>query len=211
MRMRVLLVVIPLSAWLALPGPGQTDARSDRARAWDALRAKLPEERYQRHSLAVEAIMREMATPSIDNVDHWGLAGLLHDIDIGETSSDLSRHGVVGAQILRGLGFPADVAHAVLAHDDRPGVARSSRLDHAVYCADQLYHLVGAADYTIPSDKLNTAIPAAIWELTQQSPSKRAILGKVTQECGETGLSMPQAIAAVQSASRKLSQTAADK
>ena len=86
--------------------------------------------------------MREMAALSIDNVDHWGLAGLLHDIDIGETSSDLSRHGVVGAQILRSLGFHADVVHAVLAHDDRPGVARTSRLDHAVYCADQLYHLV---------------------------------------------------------------------
>ena len=84
-------------------------AVTETARAWDALRARLPEERYQRHPLAVEAIMREMATPSIDNVDHWGLAGLLHDIDIGETSSDLSRHGVVGAQILPEHRFPINL------------------------------------------------------------------------------------------------------
>lgn len=208
MRIGVLLVVIPVSAWLVLAEPAQADTPSYRERGWNALRAKLPDERSHRHALGVEAIMREMAVPSTDNVDHWGLAGLLHDIDIGETSSDLSRHGVVGAQILRGLGFPDEVVHAVLAHDDRPGVARTSRLDHAVYCADQLYHIVGAADYRIPSDKLNSATPGAVWELAQQSPSKRAILGKVTQECGAIGLSMPQAIAAVQSASKKLSRNA---
>jgi hypothetical protein len=102
MRVRVLLAVIAVSTWLALPGPGRADdARSDRAAAWDALRSKLPEARYLRHSVAVEAIMREMAVARIDNADQWGLAGLLHDIDIGETASDLSRHGVVRAGLQR--------------------------------------------------------------------------------------------------------------
>jgi putative nucleotidyltransferase with HDIG domain len=87
----------------ALLGPAAADdARSDRARALEALKSKLPAaERYLRHSLAVEAISRELAAPG-DDVDHWGLAGLLHDIDIGETAADLSRHGVVGAEIVRG-------------------------------------------------------------------------------------------------------------
>jgi len=85
--------------------------------------------------------MREMAVAGTDNADHWGLAGLLHDIDIAETSSDLTRHGAGGAQILRDLGFDAAVIHAVHAHDNRAGVARTSRLDHAVYCADQIYFI----------------------------------------------------------------------
>jgi putative nucleotidyltransferase with HDIG domain len=150
--------------------------------------------------------MREMAVVGTDNAEHWGLAGLLHDIDIADTASDLTRHGVVGAQILRDLGFPAAVVHAVHAHDNRAGVARTSRLDHAVYCADQLYWLVSATGLTVPSDKLNTAPTAAIWEQAQAVPSKQAVLGEVTSECAAIGLSMPQAIAAVQSASRKLSQ-----
>ncbi|MCX6633061.1 MAG: HDIG domain-containing protein [Candidatus Solibacter sp.] len=212
MRVRVLLAVIAVSAWPALAGPGWADdARSDRARAWDALRAKLPEARYLRHSVAVEAIMREMAVARIDDADQWGLAGLLHDIDIGETASDLSRHGVVGAQILRDLGFNAAVVHAVNAHDARAGVARTSRLDHAVYCADQVYWLVAATGLSFPSDKLNTALPATVWEQVQAVHSKRPVLGQVSHECAEIGLSMPRAIAAVKSASRKLSQTAAGK
>src|ERR1039457_1355481 len=102
-----------------------------RTRAWDALRARLQETKYLNHSLAVEAIMRELAAEG-DDQDEWGLAGLLHDIDIGTTANDLTRHGIVGAQILRDLGFSAAVVHAMSAHDDRPCVARTSRLDHAL-------------------------------------------------------------------------------
>lgn len=51
----------------------------------------------------LSAIMRQLAVADSDNVDHWGRAGLLHDIDIGETANDLSRHGAVDAQNLREL------------------------------------------------------------------------------------------------------------
>lgn len=177
----------------------------------EVLREKLPEERYLRHSVAVEAIMREMADPRIDNVDYWGLAGLLHDVDIGETANDLSRHGIVGAQLLRKLGFPEAVAHAVHAHDDRPGVARTSRLDHAVYCADQVYWLVSGSDHAFLSVKLHTAAPATIWEAAQAVPSKKAVLGQITRECGEIGVAMERAMAAAQSASKKVAGAAAGK
>jgi HD-like signal output (HDOD) protein len=148
-----------------------------------------------------------MAVPGTDNVDHWGLAGLLHDIDLAETATDLSRHGMVGARILQGLGFPAPVIHAVNAHDDRANVARTSRLDHAVYCADQVYWLVSGTGHNIPSDKLNDAQTAILWEQAQTVPSKKPILGEITKECAAIGLTMPQTIAAVQAASRKLPKT----
>jgi putative nucleotidyltransferase with HDIG domain len=201
MRIRAVAVAVAACGWLALA----YDAASERARALEALRARLPEGNYLRHSLAVEAIMREMAAPG-DNVDHWGLAGLLHDIDIGETASDLSRHGVVGAEALRGLGFAPEVVHAVLSHDDRPAVARTSRLDHAVYCADQVFWLASAAGHAVPSEKLNAADPEALWALARQAPSKRAILDEITRECGAIGLTMPRAMAAARSASQKLSE-----
>jgi len=73
---------------LAQTGPGEL-----RARAWDVLRSKSPEEKYLNHARAVEAIMRELAGAK-DDKDEWGLAGLLHDIDIGTTRVDLPRHGI---------------------------------------------------------------------------------------------------------------------
>lgn len=205
MPVRFVLACLAFASLLALPAPGQTDQpASERARAWEALRARLPEVKYQRHSLAVEAIMREMAVPGSDNVDHWALAGLLHDIDIAETAKDLSRHGIIGAQILRELRFPPAVVHAVNAHDDRAGVARSSRLDHGVHCADQVYWLVAATGHAIPSERLNDADSTALWDLARQLPAKQAILGQVTKECAEIGLTMPRAVSAVQAASRKM-------
>ncbi len=179
-----------------------------RARAWNTLLSNLQEKKYLDHSRAVEAILREFAAAKGDDQDEWGLAGLLHDIDIGSTVGDLARHGVVGAQVIRDLGFGAAVVHAVNAHDDRAGVPRTSRLDHALYCADQVYWLIMATGLRFPSEGFDTALPEKIWEQIQATPSKAAILGAVRSECAEIGLSMPQAIAAAHAALRKLAPDA---
>ncbi len=198
---RVLISLLALSASIRAQAP---DPNPGHAQARQLIEARLPQEKYRSHSRAVEAIMRELATPGKDNMDHWALAGLLHDIDIAETANDLARHGIVGAQILRDASFPGPVVHAVEAHDDRAGVARTSRLDHAVYCADQIYWLVSATGRPIPSGQLNAAKPEALWEQARQVTSKQPILGKLTMECAAIGRTLPQAIAAVQAASRKL-------
>ena len=205
---RAVFLAVALLLTLAALGvspAAQNASGQTRARAWDALRSRLKEQKYLDHSLAVEAIMREFAVAEGDDNDEWGIAGLLHDIDIGETAGDLSRHGLVGAQILRELGFSQAVVHAVSAHDDRPGVARTSRLDHALYCADQAYWLAAAAGRRFQSSGLNTADPESLWVEVQGIPSKQAILGKVSSGCAAIGFSMPRALAAVQAASRKRS------
>jgi putative nucleotidyltransferase with HDIG domain len=119
------------------PTEKELDAALNRAKAWTALQAKVTDPKRLEHALAVEAIMR-----AFGGDEEWALAGLLHDIDIQATAEDLSRHGTVGAQMLRELGFSPAIAHAVEAHDDRAGVARVSPLDHALYCADQLYWFI---------------------------------------------------------------------
>ena len=167
-----------------------------RARAWGALRSRVQDEKYLNHLRAIEAIMKEMAARTGDDREEWGLAGLLHDIDIGTTAGDLSRHGIEGAQILRDLNFGGAVVHAVNAHDDRAGVARTSRLDHALYCADQVYWLIKATGLDFTPDKLKTAVLEDILKQVREMPSKKEILGKVSNECGQIGLSMPQAFEA---------------
>jgi len=185
------------------PTEAELDAAAERAKALEALRARLPQDKLL-HSLAVEAIMREFAAPPTDNPHHWALAGLLHDIDLPETAQDLTRHGLLGAQLLQTLGFPPPVIQAVKSHDDRPGIPRTTRLDHALYCADQLYWLLNAAGYPLPSHQLNTTDPEAIWKKAQTLPTKQPQLPQLTQECAEIGQTLPQAIAAAQSAAKQL-------
>jgi putative nucleotidyltransferase with HDIG domain len=164
-----------------------------RARAWDVLRSRVHERDYLNHSLGVEAIMRELAVRNTDEVDQWALAGLLHDIDITTTERNLSRHGIEGAQILDDLGFSQGVVHAVKAHDDHAGIARKSRLDHALYCADQLYWLIVDIGLSCPSDKLKNVMPESVLKQVQAMPGKATVLRKTSDECAQIGLTMPEA------------------
>lgn len=199
-----------LIAFCALAAAGQPAGNTPpspaatRARAWDALRARLHEEKYLNHSLAVEAIMRALAARKGANADEWGLAGLLHDIDIAETANDLTRHGTAGVQILRDLGFSDAVVHAVHAHDGRAGVARTSPLDHALYCADQVYWLIMAAGPKYPSEEFNAAAPQALWERARNLPSKKAAFAETSGECAEIGIRMPELFEIAHSALQRL-------
>jgi putative nucleotidyltransferase with HDIG domain len=79
----------------------------DREQAFNELRARVKNPNLLKHSLAVEAIMRGLATVLRDNVEVWGLTGLLHDIDYERTASDPSRHS--RAEILENLGYDSEI------------------------------------------------------------------------------------------------------
>ena len=60
------------------------------------------------HSLASEAVMRALARRFGENEDVWGMAGLLHDIDVELTGADPLRHGPEGAAMLQQEDLPAE-------------------------------------------------------------------------------------------------------
>jgi len=53
----------------------------EREQALEELKARIENENLIKHSLAVEAIMKDLAFYFKEDIDKWGLAGLLHDID----------------------------------------------------------------------------------------------------------------------------------
>ena len=54
----------------------------EREKAFEILNKYVKEEFYIKHSLAVETIMRKLASKlDPDNIELWGIAGLLHDLD----------------------------------------------------------------------------------------------------------------------------------
>jgi uncharacterized protein len=64
----------------------------DRETALKAVRENVKNENLIKHMLATEAIMRARARRFNENEDEWGLAGLLHDIDVEVTNADLTVH-----------------------------------------------------------------------------------------------------------------------
>lgn len=110
----------------------------DRERALDELKARLMDKNRLQHSIAVEAIMRELAKRLHEEIELWGLTGLLHDIDLDIVEGDLTKHGLVAAEILEGLSIDPAIIYSVKSHNPQLGLQRRRKVDKALYCSDHL-------------------------------------------------------------------------
>jgi putative nucleotidyltransferase with HDIG domain len=107
-----------------------------------------------RHMLAVEACMRFYAHKYSEDIETWGLTGLLHDFD-WEMHPTLDHHPQDGAPILRERGVPEVIVRAILSHADHTGVLRESRMEKALYACDEITGLVTAVALVRPSKSIH--------------------------------------------------------
>ena len=130
-----------------------------RDQAWSVLTEFTKSDSLRKHARAVEASMRAYAARYGEDLDSWGVAGMLHDFDY-EMHPRAPHHPVKGAEILLARGVPEPIVHAILAHADYSGVPRVSRLDRALYACDELTGFVHACALVRPGkviDGLETA------------------------------------------------------
>ena len=105
------------------------------------------------HMLCVEAAMRWYAEKLDQDVEQWGLAGLLHDFD-WEIHPTLEEHPTAGAPILRERGLPEDIIQAILSHGVETGVPRDTLMRRALYACDEITGLITAVALVRPSKSL---------------------------------------------------------
>jgi len=105
-----------------------------------------------KHILAVEAGMRRLAEYFNEDVEFWGLTGLLHDLDYHETKNDEARHTFLTEEWLKEYNLPEEMLYAIRAH---PGhVPCKSRLDWALYAVDPTTGFIVACALMHPDKKL---------------------------------------------------------
>ena len=105
-----------------------------------------------KHVLAVESIMRVLADKFGGDVEIWGLAGLLHDIDYEETKDSPEKHGYRSLEIIENLDVPDEVRGAILAHAGH--TTRESMIDRAIYCSDPVTGLIVASTLMHPTKRI---------------------------------------------------------
>jgi putative nucleotidyltransferase with HDIG domain len=106
-----------------------------------------------KHMLSVEAAMRFYAAQYGEDVEAWGLLGLIHDFD-WEIHPTLEQHPQAGSAILRERGVPEDVVQDILSHADHTGVPRDTRRRKALYACDEITGFVTAVALVRPSRSL---------------------------------------------------------
>lgn len=130
----------------------QMNTKLTREQALEALKKYNKEPFHILHALTVEGVMRWFAKDQggEDEVDFWGLAGLLHDIDFEMYPEE---HCVKAPELLKEAGAEDELIHAVCSHgyglvsDVKP----EHQMEKILFAADELTGLVGAAARMRPS------------------------------------------------------------
>jgi putative nucleotidyltransferase with HDIG domain len=115
------------------------------------LLAKYNQDRHDYiHFFESEAIMRELASRLGEDVEYWGMLGLLHDVDWGITKHDSREHLTKAPEILRETGFDDAFIQAVLSHGygwDCAGLKekrREAKIEHALAASETITGLIHA-------------------------------------------------------------------
>jgi putative nucleotidyltransferase with HDIG domain len=106
-----------------------------------------------KHMLCVEAAMRFYAAQYNEDVEAWGLPGLLHDFD-WEVHPTLEQHPQAGAAILRERGVSEEIIQDILSHADHTGVPRDTLRRKALYACDEITGFITAVALVRPSHSL---------------------------------------------------------
>lgn len=109
------------------------------------------------HALAVEAVMREFAALKGEDPEHWGLVGLLHDVDYGMFPSE---HCKKAPELLGEIGADDDFIHAVCSHgygicsDVKP----EKYMEKVLFAIDELTGLINATALVRPEKMVGMTV-----------------------------------------------------
>lgn len=118
-----------------------------------------------RHARTVELVMRAYADKLGENIEQWGITGLLHDADY-EAYPD--QHPNVIVNQLRERG-ETEIAHAISAHYTKWGVPYNTLLDKALLACDEVTGFVVACAQVRPTRLEGLEAKSVIKKLGQKS------------------------------------------
>ncbi len=122
-----------------------------REEAHDLLTSYTKSDSLLKHAYAVEAAMRAYAAKFGENVDKWGVTGLIHDFDYEQFPDE---HPARGVKILTEMGIDDDIVYAVKSHADFMGVERISLMDKTLFAVDELCGFLTAVALVRPSKSI---------------------------------------------------------
>jgi len=164
----------------------------NREEAFKLVKKYLKNKNLVKHSLAVEACMRALAKKFNEDVEKWGLAGLLHDIDYEMTEKSPEKHGIKAMTILKDYDIDPDILRAIRAHSGRSEC--ESKMDWSIYSVDPLTGLIVAAALMHPSKKIREVDSDFVKRRYKEKSFARGAKREVIQEISNTGLELDELI-----------------
>jgi putative nucleotidyltransferase with HDIG domain len=159
-----------------------------RDQAYNLVKPRFSNKNLFKHVLAVEAVMRQLAIHFNEDVEEWGLAGLLHDLDYEETVDAMERHTLVTAELLKDTDVSPEIIHAIKAHNNLAPL--ESLMDKALYAADPVTGLIVAATLMHPDKKLKSIETEFVLRRFKMKSFARGANRDQIRTCENIGLSL---------------------
>lgn len=165
-----------------------------RADAWALLTEYTENKNLVKHALAVEAAMRHYGEHFGEDVETWGMVGLLHDFDY-EKYPSLDDHPYKGQDILKDAGFPDLIRQGIMAHAPHTGTPRNTIMEKAIFAVDELAGFIVAVALVKPNKKLAEVDVASVKKKMKQKGFAAAVKREdITQGAEELGLTLDEHI-----------------
>jgi putative nucleotidyltransferase with HDIG domain len=145
-----------------------------------------------KHCLAAEAILRALAPRFDEAPEFWGLAGLLHDVDLVELGDDMSRHAAVAADFLAARGVHPEIVEAIRRHNDALGFPRQSTFDHALAAAETVTGLIVATALVYPDKKLASVKTKSVAKRYKEKHFAAGADRAIIAECEPIGIPLAE-------------------
>ena len=140
-----------------------------------------------KHSLAVEAILKEMAQKLNEDEKLWALTGLLHDMDFEYTKEEPEKHTQITTQILADL-LPDEGINAIKSHNYKhTNQLPTTALDRALIAADAVSGLIIATALVMPSKKLSDVKLETLINKYKDKSFAKGCNRKQIELCTDTG------------------------
>jgi predicted hydrolase (HD superfamily) len=111
----------------------------------------------RKHGRAVEEAMRACArragVTDAQEIERWGIVGMLHDFDYEQNPTE-DTHLHVGGRILRERGYAEEMVRTIESHADYMKIPRDTPMKKAIYACDELVGFIGACVKVRPTKKI---------------------------------------------------------
>lgn len=141
------------------------------------------------HCLASEAVMRALALRLGEDEEKWGLAGLLHDLDVEITNADPLVHGTQTEVLLKDFQLDPDILDAIRMHNEASaGKERSTKFQHALAAGETITGLIFATTYVYPDKMLTSVKPKSIVKRMKEKMFAASVKRENILECEKIGI-----------------------
>ena len=147
-------------------------------------------ERMLYHCYATEAVMRALARRLGKDEEKWGIAGLLHDLDLELTTGNLTVHTHETAKILDAIGVDPEIIDAIKMHnEDAWGMKRNTVFHHALAAGETITGMIVATALVYPDKKLASVKAKSVTKRMKEKAFAASVNRDTIMECEK--LSIP--------------------